>query len=78
MSTLVAGPLLVVLLFGSWLVVQRLWARSFGLEGEEDALSGRGGCTGCARADGCARPAGSPQVISCSRGRGDDWDDDGR
>ncbi len=45
----------VVAIFGGWILVQLAWRRVFpeavGLDG--DALAGRGGCTGCKKAESC-------------------------
>ena len=44
---LLAGPILVALLFLGWLGVQRLWARIFELPERSDALAGRETCANC-------------------------------
>ncbi len=49
----------VVLMSAGWLVVQRAWRKAFPDPGEDpDALAGRLGCHGCAKAADCPRESG--------------------
>jgi hypothetical protein len=54
-----------VLLSVLWLGVQRAWRRAFPDVGDDpDALAGRPGCFGCARAVPCERKPGNPSCLS--------------
>lgn len=56
----VVGVGAFVFLSVAWLGVQRAWRRSFSAVVEDpDALAGRPGCFGCARAATCARDSGT-------------------
>jgi hypothetical protein len=55
-SALLIGPVLVALLFVSWLGVQRLWRRAFKLPEQADALQGRESCLSCACSTTCHSP----------------------
>lgn len=62
----------IIVLMSGWLLVQRLWRRTFTGDGtapedgqQDDALAGRGGCHGCRceRAGGTEQPC-SPEIMT--------------